>query len=55
MAIPELTEDEAQQEAFMQSVNFHVDSDGPQNSELQIGLTTSQDLVAYLWQLRPRD
>lgn len=55
IAIPELSEDEVQQEAFMQSANSHVDSAGPENRELQIGLTTRQDLVARLWQLRPAD
>ncbi|KAJ8728924.1 hypothetical protein PYW07_006620 [Mythimna separata] len=55
IAVPELTEDEVRQEAFMQPENLHVDSDGPQNRELQTGIATRQDLVARLWQLRPGD
>lgn len=52
LPVPELTEDEVHQEAFMQCMNFHENPADHRNRELQIGVATRQDLVARLWQLR---
>lgn len=51
LPVPELTDGEVRQEAFMQPTAMHIEP-GRQNRELQIGMSTRQDLVARLWELR---
>lgn len=55
LSVPELTENEAQQEAVMQPpTDLHVDPADRQNRELQMGIATRDDLVRRLWELRQR-
>lgn len=53
LPVPELTENEMQQEAFMQSPSgIYMDPRSQTINDLQVGIVTRQDLVARLWQLR---
>lgn len=51
LAVPELPEEEARQEAFMQLSDTNIDTAGRQNRQLQIGIATQRDLVTRLWDL----
>ncbi|XP_023949427.2 putative nuclease HARBI1 [Bicyclus anynana] len=55
LPVPELTDDELQQEVLLQSPDLNVDPVDQEKSDLKIGIATREELVKRLWQLRQMD